>query len=482
MQPTSSSSRILQPVRPWYILITLLAALLLNFLPTSAWPWMPDWAALLLIFWSIREQRVGMGSGFIFGLAMDVADSSLMGQHALAYVLAIYAASALSRRILWFPLGQQALHILPAVADCPACAIRCSRHAGCDPSRIELLCRTLRRRPVVASTHFHSASATVSTSRPRRQPANLRKFALRTRYSPQNTHDSDIERFRFRVVIAASVVVLGFAILFARFFYLQVIQHDYYATRAEDNRISLVPIAPNRGVIMDRNGIVLARNYTAFTLEITPSKIENLDAMIEDLGKLVEIESKDRRRFRKLLDESRSFESLPIRTRLSDEEVARFAANRYRFPGVEVKARLFRQYPLGSRASHAIGYINRINKTDLEIIEKNEQAANYRGTDHIGKTGLEQKYEFQLHGETGYEEVEIDAGGHAIRSLSRTPPVSGNNLTLTLDAKLQEITETGVWRSSWCAGRHRAVDRRNSRARIDTYFRSESFCRWHSFG
>ncbi len=264
---------------------------------------------------------------------------------------------------------------------------------------------------------------------------------MRTRYSPQNTHDSDIERFRFRVVIAASVVVLGFAILFARFFYLQVIQHDYYATRAEDNRISLVPIAPNRGVIMDRNGIVLARNYTAFTLEITPSKIENLDAMIEDLGKLVEIESKDRRRFRKLLDESRSFESLPIRTRLSDEEVARFAANRYRFPGVEVKARLFRQYPLGSRASHAIGYINRINKTDLEIIEKNEQAANYRGTDHIGKTGLEQKYEFQLHGETGYEEVEIDAGGHAIRSLSRTPPVSGNNLTLTLDAKLQEITE-----------------------------------------
>ena len=264
---------------------------------------------------------------------------------------------------------------------------------------------------------------------------------MRTRYSPQNTHDSDIERFRFRVVIAASVVVLGFAILFARFFYLQVIQHDYYATRAEDNRISLVPIAPNRGVIMDRNGIVLARNYTAFTLEITPSKIENLDAMIEDLGKLVEIESKDRRRFRKLLDESRSFESLPIRTRLSDEEVARFAANRYRFPGVEVKARLFRQYPLGSRASHAIGYINRINKTDLEIIEKNEQAANYRGTDHIGKTGLEQKYEFQLHGETGYEEVEIDAGGHAIRSLSRPPPVSGNNLTLTLDAKLQEITE-----------------------------------------
>lgn len=264
---------------------------------------------------------------------------------------------------------------------------------------------------------------------------------MRIRFSTQKTHDSELERFRFRILIAAGAVVLAFAILFGRFFYLQVMQHDYYSTRAEDNRISLVPIAPNRGVIFDRNGVVMARNYTAFTLEITPSKVENLDATIEELGKLIEVLPKDRRRFRKLLEESKSFESLPIRTRLGDEEVARFAANRYRFPGVEVKARLFRQYPLGSIASHAIGYINRINKADLEIIEKNEQEANYKGTDHIGKTGLEQKYEFQLHGQTGYEEVEIDAGGHAIRSLARTPPVSGNNLTLTLDVHLQEITE-----------------------------------------
>ena len=114
MQPTYSSSRILQPVRPWFILISLLAARVLNFFPTSAWPWMPDWVALLIIFWSIREPRhVGMGFGFILGLTMDVADSSLLGQHALAYVLVSYAATSLSRRILWFPLGQQALHILP---------------------------------------------------------------------------------------------------------------------------------------------------------------------------------------------------------------------------------------------------------------------------------------------------------------------------------------------------------------------------------
>ncbi len=261
------------------------------------------------------------------------------------------------------------------------------------------------------------------------------------RHSPLNSRDSELDRFRFRIACAAGIVVLAFALLIGRFVFLQVVKHDYYTTRAEDNRISLVPIAPNRGVIVDRNGTVMARNYTAFTLEITPSKVENLDQTIEELGKFVEIQPKDKRRFRKLLEESKSFESLPIRTRLSDEDVAKFAANRYLFPGVEVRARLFRQYPLGPVASHALGYINRINKTDLESIEKNEQEANYKGTDHIGKTGLEQKYEFELHGVTGYEEVEIDAGGRAVRNLSRTAPVSGNNLTLTLDAKLQEITE-----------------------------------------
>ena len=261
------------------------------------------------------------------------------------------------------------------------------------------------------------------------------------RESSLNTEDSELDRFRSRVLVAAVAVLLSFAILVARFVYLQIVQHDYYTTRAEDNRISLVPIAPNRGIIADRNGVVMARNYSAFTLEITPSKVEDLDETIESLGKLIEILPKDKRRFRKLLEESKSFESLPIRTRLSDEEVARFAAYRYQFPGVEVQARLFRQYPLGELASHAVGYINRINKKDLETIEAGEQAANYKGTDHIGKTGLEQKYEFQLHGTTGYEEVEIDAGGRAVRNLSRTAPISGDNLTLTLDVKLQEIAE-----------------------------------------
>lgn len=256
-----------------------------------------------------------------------------------------------------------------------------------------------------------------------------------------NNPEADLDRFRFRSGFAAIVVLLCFGILLARFVWLQVIQHDFYQTRAEDNRIALIPIVPNRGVITDRNGTVLARNYSAFTLEITPSRVPDLEAAIDQLAEIVDIQAKDRKRFKRLMDEAKNFESIPIRVRLSDAEVARFAAQRYRFPGVEVKARLFRQYPLGHVASHAIGYIGRITERDQKWIEEAEQEAMYKGTDHIGKTGLEQHYEFELHGHTGYEEVEIDAGGHALRSLKRTPPVSGNNLALTLDAKLQEITE-----------------------------------------
>ncbi|HET7775927.1 MAG TPA: penicillin-binding protein 2 [Azospira sp.] len=262
------------------------------------------------------------------------------------------------------------------------------------------------------------------------------------RYTDLSNPDRDLEQFRFRLGFAAGAVLLAFTVLFARFFWLQVIKHDYYSTRAEENRISLVPIIPNRGLIVDRNGVVLARNYSAFTLEITPSRLQvELETVIEQIGELIPIAPKDKKRFKKLLEESKNFESIPIRTRLSDEEVAKFAAHRYRFPGVEVKARLFRQYPLGDVASHALGYMGRINDKDLETIDNAEQAPNYKGTEHIGKAGLEQNYEFQLHGETGYEEVEVDAGGRAVRVLSRTAPVSGNNLSLTLDSKLQEITE-----------------------------------------
>jgi penicillin-binding protein 2 len=251
----------------------------------------------------------------------------------------------------------------------------------------------------------------------------------------------ELERFRARLGFAGGFVLLCFALLLARFVWLQVIQHDYYRTRAEENRISLVPIVPNRGLIVDRNGVVLARNYSAYTLEITPSKAPDLEATIDALAEIIDIQPKDRRRFKKLMEESKSFETLPIRTRLTDEEVAKFIARRFRFPGVEIKARLFRQYPGGAFASHILGYIGRINDRDIEKIEAADAEANYRGTDHFGKTGLEQHYEFDLHGISGFEQVEVDAGGHAVRTLARTAPVAGNQLTLTIDTELQRIGE-----------------------------------------
>ena len=245
-------------------------------------------------------------------------------------------------------------------------------------------------------------------------------------------HQRELYYFRLRLAISAGFVLLLFFLLFVRFFYLQALQREHYQTLAEANRISIAPIVPNRGLILDRNGVVLAHNYSAYTLEITPSKIANLEATINQLASVVEIAAKDRKRFKKLLDESKSFESLPIRTRLSDEEVARFAANRYRFPGVEIKARLFRQYPKGESASHVVGYISRINDQDLKQLEADGVLSNYRGSDYIGKIGVEQSYEKELHGTTGFEEVEIDAAGRAVRVVSRTPPVPGNNLTLIL--------------------------------------------------
>ena len=253
--------------------------------------------------------------------------------------------------------------------------------------------------------------------------------------------EQDLHYFHRRLTSAGSFVLLAFTLLFARFIWLQVIQHDYYQTRAEDNRISLVPILPNRGLIVDRNGTVLAHNYSAYTLEITPQKAGDLEKTIDGLEQIIDIQAKDRKRFRKLLEESRNFESLPIRTRLSDEEVAKFIAHRYRFPGVEIKARLFRQYPYNESASHLLGYIGRITDRDIEAIENKNFEDNYRGTEHFGKAGLEQKYEFELHGQTGFEQVEVDSSGRAVRVLSRIPPIAGNNLTLTVDAGLQEVAE-----------------------------------------
>lgn len=263
-----------------------------------------------------------------------------------------------------------------------------------------------------------------------------------SRYTVLRDHHGERYSFQWRLLAVIAFVMVGFSALLSRFVYLQVMQYEKYQTLAESNRISLVPIPPSRGIITDRNGVVLAHNYSAYTLEITASKLPGkLEDTINELSQYVEITPKDRRRFKKLLDESKDFESLPIKTRLTDEEMARFAAQSFRFPGVEVKARLFRQYPMGESASHLVGYIGRINEADMNKLDEDGLSPNYKGTDHMGKFGLEQSYEAVLHGKTGYEEVETDAGGRAIRSLRRTPPVSGNNLVLTVDIKLQQIAE-----------------------------------------
>ena len=254
--------------------------------------------------------------------------------------------------------------------------------------------------------------------------------------------ESELHFFRIRVLVAGIFVLICFSLLLSRFLWLQVFRHDDYAAQAEDNRISIVPIVPNRGLIVDRNGVVMAHNFSAYTLEITPSKISgDMETIIDELALLVDIQPRDRKRFRKLLEESRNYKSTPIRTRLTDEEVARFTAQRYRFPGVDIQARLFRQYPLGAVASHVIGYIGRISQRDEEKIDESDDAANYNGTDHIGKEGVEKSYERQLHGITGYEEVEVSAAGRAVRTLSRTPATPGSNLILSIDVELQKIIE-----------------------------------------
>ncbi len=253
--------------------------------------------------------------------------------------------------------------------------------------------------------------------------------------------DEESHNFQRRLRFAGAFAALLFLVLFSRFVWLQVLQYEHYQSLAENNRIALVPAIPSRGAILDRNGMVLAQNFSSHTLEITPNKTGGLEATLARLGEIIPIEPSDLKRFRRLLAESKNFESLPIRAHLTEEEVARFAVNRFRFPGVEIRARQFRQYPFGATFSHIIGYIGRINQKDLDRLEENGQIANYKGTDHIGKMGVEAGFEPWLHGRTGIEKVEIESSGRPVRILSRTPPMAGHEITLHLDAKLQQVAE-----------------------------------------
>ncbi len=259
------------------------------------------------------------------------------------------------------------------------------------------------------------------------------------------------QRLRNRLLIAWGLVLACFAVLLARFGWLQVVRHADYSALAEDNRIALVPVPAQRGLIYDRAGVLLAGNQSVHTLEIVPNQVPDLEATIDALAELIEITPRDRRRFRRLLEDSRTWDAIPIRTRLDDRELARFSAARFRFPGVEIRARAARTYPQGEVAAHLIGYIGRLSADDKRRLEEADRLSDYAGASHMGKTGIEQSWEDTLRGRAGADEIEVSAGGRTVRTLSQRPAQAGRNLVLSIDVELQRLIE------QWFEGRRGAL-------------------------
>jgi len=241
--------------------------------------------------------------------------------------------------------------------------------------------------------------------------------------------------FRDRAVTAGALVLLLLILLTGRLIDLQVINHEHFTTLSQDNRVKLLPLPPTRGLIYDRNGLILAQNLPTFSLEVTPEQVANIELTLNELGKIITIEERDRKRFDRLKKQRRRFDSIPIKVRLEPKELAIFAVNRHRFPGVDIQAKLLRHYPLGEKTAHVLGYVGRINEQELQVID----TSNYSGTSHIGKNGVEKTYEDILHGQVGLQQVEVNALGRVIRVLKSEPPVPGRDLHLSLDARLQEV-------------------------------------------
>ena len=242
-----------------------------------------------------------------------------------------------------------------------------------------------------------------------------------------------------RLLVAFILIVIFFSILLARFFYLQVTQHNEFSGQASSNRITLIPTPPVRGEIVDINGVPLAKNYPVFSLEVIPSRIEGkMEDVIEALKKYVDITPTDLKRFKKYRESYRKFENIPLKLRLTDEEAARLSVHLREFKGVEVNSRTFREYPYGKLTSHFLGYIGRISDKDKEMLEEEGLTALYRGSTHIGKSGLEKYYEHQLHGVPGYQEVEKDAYGNIVRVLKNVPSKMGQTLRLGMDIRMQQ--------------------------------------------
>ncbi|MGE4070891.1 MAG: penicillin-binding protein 2 [Lysobacterales bacterium] len=260
--------------------------------------------------------------------------------------------------------------------------------------------------------------------------------------------------FQRRAVLSFLVILAVIGIVLARFADLMIVHHSEYAARSERNRVKLQPLPPARGLILDRNGKILADNRLAYRLELVPERVANMKRTLDELAQVIEFDEEERERFLALVAARRRFQSLPLRLRLSEDEVARFALERYRFPGVDVVPYLTRFYPQGELFAHVVGYVGRIDPSDLGELD----AERYAGTTHVGKTGIERYYESQLHGEVGFERVETNAEGRVLRVLERSPPRAGDNVYLSVDADLQQATADAM---SGHGGAAVAIDPRN---------------------
>jgi penicillin-binding protein 2 len=253
-------------------------------------------------------------------------------------------------------------------------------------------------------------------------------------------HSYEASIFKFRAIVAAIICLLMLGMLLFRLAWLQIVDYAHFADLSEHNRIRLMELPPTRGLIYDRNGVILAENKPTFHLEIIPEQVDDIEAMLKGLGEIVTLSESEIERFKEQLSVHRSFQRISLRSRLNEDEVARLAVNRHRFPGMDINAQLSRFYPQGELAAHAVGYVGRINKSELTVIDE----GNYRGTTHIGKTGLEKYYEGELHGKVGRQKVEVNAQGRIIRVIDKVAPQSGNDLVLNLDIELQRIAEEGL--------------------------------------
>lgn len=251
-------------------------------------------------------------------------------------------------------------------------------------------------------------------------------------------------QFTLRVIAVGSIGLILLLAVVTRLFYLQIVSHERYVTLAEGNRLRNEPVMPPRGLIYDRNGVLLAENRPSYELDIIPEQVPNLKATLAALAKVVDIRAQDLKQFDDLLKTKKPFQPLPIRSNLSDTEVARFAVDRQDFPGVDIRATLARYYPLGPVAAHVIGYTGIISQDELARLDPSQ----YTSTSQVGKVGIEGAYESLLHGSTGERQVEADAQGRTVRVVSYTPPVPGKNLYLSIDVRLQETAEQALGSNS----------------------------------